>query len=64
MQKKLTITVDEEVYEGLHKIIGPAQDKQVRSGTGSAARGAPQFRVGLRRNGKRQEAGEGSHGVG
>ncbi len=22
MQKKLTITVDEEVYEGLHKIIG------------------------------------------
>lgn len=23
MQKKLTITVDEEVYVGLHKIIGP-----------------------------------------
>ena len=23
MQKKLTITVDEEVYEGLHKSIGP-----------------------------------------
>jgi predicted CopG family antitoxin len=23
MQKKLTITVDEEVYQGLHKIIGP-----------------------------------------
>lgn len=23
MRKKLTITVDEEVYEGLHKIIGP-----------------------------------------
>ena len=23
MQKKLTITVDEEVYEGLRKIIGP-----------------------------------------
>jgi len=23
MQKKLTITIDEEVYEGLHKIIGP-----------------------------------------
>lgn len=23
MQKKLTITVDEEVYAGLHKIIGP-----------------------------------------
>jgi predicted CopG family antitoxin len=23
MQKKLTITVDEEVYEGLHKVIGP-----------------------------------------
>ena len=23
MQKKLTITVDEEVYNGLHKIIGP-----------------------------------------
>jgi len=22
MQKKLTITIDEEVYEGLHKIIG------------------------------------------
>jgi len=23
MQKKLTITIDAEVYEGLHKIIGP-----------------------------------------
>jgi hypothetical protein len=23
MQKKLTLTVDVEVYEGLHKIIGP-----------------------------------------
>lgn len=23
MQKKLTITIDEEVYEGLHKAIGP-----------------------------------------
>ncbi len=23
MQKKLTITVDEEVYKGLHKTIGP-----------------------------------------
>lgn len=23
MQKKLTITVDQEVYEGLHKVIGP-----------------------------------------
>ena len=23
MQKKLTITIDEEVYEGLHQIIGP-----------------------------------------
>ncbi len=23
MQKKLTITVDEEVYHGLHKVIGP-----------------------------------------
>jgi hypothetical protein len=23
MQKKLTITIDEEVYNGLHKIIGP-----------------------------------------
>lgn len=23
MQKKLTLTVDEEVYEGLRKIIGP-----------------------------------------
>ena len=23
MHKKLTITIDEEVYEGLHKIIGP-----------------------------------------
>ena len=23
MQKKLTLSVDEEVYEGLHKIIGP-----------------------------------------
>lgn len=23
MQKKLTITVDKEVYEGLHRVIGP-----------------------------------------
>ena len=23
MKKKLTVTVDEEVYEGLHKTIGP-----------------------------------------
>ncbi len=23
MQKKLTITIDEEVYEGLHRTIGP-----------------------------------------
>jgi predicted CopG family antitoxin len=23
MQKKLTITIDEEVYEGLRKVIGP-----------------------------------------
>ncbi|KFO67001.1 hypothetical protein ER57_13380 [Smithella sp. SCADC] len=23
MQKKLTITVDEDVYAGLHKVIGP-----------------------------------------
>ena len=22
MQKKLTITVDEKVYEGLHKVVG------------------------------------------
>lgn len=25
MVKKLTITVDEEVYEGLHKVIGPGK---------------------------------------
>ncbi len=25
MQKKLTITVDEEVYEGLYKVIGPGK---------------------------------------
>jgi len=23
MQKKLTLTIDEEVYEGLHAVIGP-----------------------------------------
>ena len=23
MRKKLTITIDEEVYEGLHRVIGP-----------------------------------------
>ena len=23
MQKKLTITINEDVYEGLHKVIGP-----------------------------------------
>jgi predicted CopG family antitoxin len=25
MQKKLTITIDEEVYEGLHRVIGPGR---------------------------------------
>ncbi len=25
MHKKLTVTVDEEVYEGLHKTIGPGK---------------------------------------
>ena len=25
MHKKLNITVDEEVYEGLHRVIGPRQ---------------------------------------
>ncbi|MGD0092673.1 MAG: addiction module antitoxin [Planctomycetota bacterium] len=25
MQKKLTITVDEEVYKGLHKVVGPGK---------------------------------------
>jgi predicted CopG family antitoxin len=25
MVKKLTITVDEEVYEGLHRVIGPGK---------------------------------------
>lgn len=25
MQKKLTITIDEEVYTGLHKVIGPGK---------------------------------------
>jgi predicted CopG family antitoxin len=25
MQKKLTITIDEEVYDGLHKTIGPGK---------------------------------------
>jgi len=28
MQKKLTITVDEEVYDGLHKAIGPRKISQ------------------------------------
>ncbi len=28
MQKKLTITVDERVYEGLHTVIGPRRISQ------------------------------------
>ena len=28
MQKKLTITIDEKVYEGLHKVIGPRKISQ------------------------------------
>lgn len=28
MQKKLTITVDEKVYEGLHSVIGPRRISQ------------------------------------
>ena len=25
MQKKLTITIDEQVYEGLHRVVGPGR---------------------------------------
>jgi predicted CopG family antitoxin len=28
MQKKLTITIDEKVYEGLHTVIGPRRISQ------------------------------------
>lgn len=28
MQKKLTITVDERVYEGLHNVVGPRKISQ------------------------------------
>jgi predicted CopG family antitoxin len=28
MQKKLTITVDEDVYEGLHRVVGRGQISQ------------------------------------
>lgn len=28
MRKKLTITIDEKVYEGLHKVIGPRRISQ------------------------------------
>ena len=28
MQKKLTITIDEQVYEGLHTVIGPRKISQ------------------------------------
>lgn len=28
MQRKLTITIDEQVYEGLHKVIGPRKISQ------------------------------------
>jgi predicted CopG family antitoxin len=28
MQKKLTITVDEEIYEGLYRVIGPRRISQ------------------------------------
>ncbi|MCC7354690.1 MAG: addiction module antitoxin [Anaerolineae bacterium] len=28
MQKKLTITIDEQVYEGLHTVIGPRRISQ------------------------------------
>ena len=32
MQKKLTVTIDEEVYEGLHAVIGPRRISQFIEG--------------------------------
>lgn len=32
MQRKLTITIDEQVYEGLHKVIGPRKISQFIEG--------------------------------
>ena len=32
MQKKLTITLDEQVYEGLHRVIGPGHISQFIEG--------------------------------
>ena len=61
MQKKLTITVDEEIYEGLYKTVGPRKiSKFVQELVRPACR-APQSRIRIRRNGQGQEEGEGSH---
>ena len=32
MQKKLTITIDEQVYDGLHRVIGPRKISQFIEG--------------------------------
>ena len=63
MHKKLTITVDEKVYAGLHKTIGPRKiskfvEELVRPYTTS------KFGTGLRQNGKRQKTRRRSLGMG
>ena len=64
MQKKLTITVDEAVYEGLHRTIGPRKISKFVEDLGSAPCHPSRLGVRLCRDGKRQEEGEGSSGLG
>ena len=39
MRKKLTITIDEEVYEGLRKVIGPRHISSFLESLAQTARG-------------------------
>ena len=36
MQKKLTVTIDEEVYDGLRTVIGPGKISRFYRGFGAA----------------------------
>ena len=63
MQRKLTITIDEAVYEGLYHKIGPGKISPVHRRDRAPARARRQPRLGVRRNGPRRDAGAGRQGV-
>jgi hypothetical protein len=45
MQKKLTLTIDEDVYEGLWEVVGPGRISHIED-----TRSAPRARIGAARS--------------